>query len=534
MSPAVLLTIILIYFSVLLGIAFYTSRHSTNESFFIGNRSSKWWLVAFGMVGTSLSGMTFISVPGTVGKLGFDYFQVVIGYWLGYFVVAYVLLPLYYKLRVTSIYTYLDGRLGTTSYKTGALFFILSRTLGATLRLYLVIKVLEKFVLEGLGISFEATAIIILVLILLYTFRGGVKTIVWTDTLQTTCMLLALIVCVGYIVHHMHLGVGGAWDAMQQKGYTKLLQTDPKSAGFFLKQILGGMFITISMTGLDQEMMQKNISVSNLHDSRKNMITMSFLQVFVVFVFLSLGGLLYMYGMSKGAVFQSVMIDGKPTMQYLLDGKNIMGDDIFPVLAFHYMPSYISIIFIIGLISALFPSADGALTALTSSFCIDILGIRRRKDMDEAQQKKTRLIVHNCFALIFLACIFIFRTIDNGSLIQTLLIVAGYTYGPLLALFSFGILTNRNVRNEFVPAICIASPIACYVLKQHEAQWLHGYSIGTELLIINASLTFLLLFLCSKKGGVQTAAIADDERTTEQIQNARLDGDEGALQLADI
>lgn len=534
MSPAILFTIIVVYFSVLLGIAFYTSRHSNNESFFIGNRSSKWGLVAFGMVGTSLSGMTFISVPGTVGKIGFDYFQVVIGYFLGYFIVAYVLLPLYYKLKVTSIYTYLDGRLGTTSYKTGALFFILSRTLGATLRLYLVIKVLEKFVLDSLGISFEATAIIILVLILLYTFRGGVKTIVWTDTLQTTCMLLALIVCVGFIVHDMHLGVGGAWNAMAQKGYTKLLQTDPMSAGFFLKQILGGMFITISMTGLDQEMMQKNISVSNLHDSQKNMITMSALQMVVVFIFLSLGGLLYLYGMSKGASFQTVMVDGKATTQYLLDGKNIMGDDIFPILAFHYMPAYISIIFVIGLISALFPSADGALTALTSSFCIDILGIRRRKDLDEAAQKRIRLIVHNCFALIFLGCVFVFRMVDNGSLIQTLLVVAGYTYGPLLALFAFGILTNRSVRNEFVPAICIASPVACYFLKQNEAQWLHGYSIGTELLIINASLTFLLLFLCSKKGGAQVAAAAEDERTTSQIQDARLDGNQSPLQLADI
>src|SRR5271156_1781772 len=239
MSAPVLLFIILIYFSILLGIAFYTSRHSDNESFFIGNRNSKWWLVAFGMIGTSLSGMTFISVPGTVGKSGFDYFQVVIGYLLGYFVVAFVLLPIYYKLHLTSIYTYLEGRLGSTSYKTGALFFILSRTLGATLRLYLVIKVLEKFVLEGMGIPFEATAIIILALILLYTFRGGVKTIVWTDTLQTTFMLLALLVCVGYIMHSLNLGPGDTWQVMKQHGYTKLFQTDPHKPGFFLKQILG-------------------------------------------------------------------------------------------------------------------------------------------------------------------------------------------------------------------------------------------------------------------------------------------------------
>jgi len=500
MSSAILLIIILVYFAVLLGIAFYTSRHSNNESFFIGNRNSNWTLVAFGMIGTSLSGMTFISVPGTVGKSGFDYFQVVIGYVIGYFVVAYILLPLYYKLKLTSIYTYLEGRLGDTSYKTGALFFILSRTLGATLRLYLVIKVLEKFVLADMGIPFEATAIIILGLILLYTYRGGVKTIVWTDTLQTTFMLLALIVCVGFIIHSLNYDMRGAWAAMTDKGYTHLLQTNPNSPTFFVKQILGGAFITIAMTGLDQEMMQKNISVSNLKDSRKNMLTLSFLQMIVVFIFLSLGGLLYLYGMSKGGVFQHVMVNGKDQLQFMLDGKNIIGDDIFPVLAFHYMPPFISIIFIIGLISALFPSADGALTALTSSYCIDILGIRRKKGMTEQQQKRTRLIVHNAFALIFLAFVFIFRSIDNGSLIQVLLVVAGYTYGPLLALFAFGIFTNRSVRNPLVPIACIAAPVACYVLKQHDSEWLHGYSIGTELLIINAALTFLLLILISRKG----------------------------------
>ena len=498
MSSALLLFIVLVYFSVLLGIAFYTSRHSNNESFFIGNRSSKWWLVAFGMIGTLLSGMTFISVPGTVGRSGFDYFQVVLGYLIGYFVIAFILLPIYYRLRLTSIYTYLEGRLGATSYKTGALFFILSRTLGATLRLYLVIKVLEKFVLNGMGIPFGLTAFVILALILLYTFRGGVKTIVWTDTLQTTFMLLALIVCAGYIIHTLDFNIGSAWQAMQQKGYTKLLQTDPHSANFFLKQILGGVFIAISMTGLDQEMMQKNISVSNLKDSQKNMVTMSFLQLIVIFIFLSLGGLLYLYGMSKGGVFQHVIVNGKDQLQFILAGKNINGDDLFPLLAFNYMPPFIGIIFIIGLISALFPSADGALTALTSSFCIDILGLRKRQGMTEQQQKRTRLLVHNSFAIVFLVCIFVFKYIDNGSLIQLLLLVAGYTYGPLLALFAFGILTRRNVINKFVPFVCIASPVACYFLKQYDTQLLNGYSIGLELLIINAAFTFLLLFLCSK------------------------------------
>jgi len=515
MDSAILLSIVLCYFAMLLGIAFYTSRHSNNDSFFIGNRNSKWWIVAFGMIGTSLSGMTFISVPGTVGKTGFNYFHVAIGYWLGYFVVAFVLLPLYYKMKLTSIYTYLDKRLGNTAYKTGALFFILSRTLGATIRLYLVIKVLEKFVLQDMGISFEVTAIVILGLILLYTFRGGVKTIVWTDTLQTTFMLLALVVCVIYIMHVLHFDLHSTWLAMRQKGYTDMSQTDPKQANFFLKQILGGAFVTIAMTGLDQEMMQKNISVSNLKDSKKNMISFCFVMVAANFVFLLLGGLLYLYATTKGIT--------------------ATGDDLFPTIAVKSgLPFYITVCFLIGLISAVFPSADGALTALTSSFCIDILGIRNKKGMTEKQQKRTRLAVHNVFAVIFLICIFMFRRVDNGSLIQTLLVVAGYTYGPLLALFAFGIFTRRNVRSYFVPLICLVSPVICYILKQNEKQWLNGYSIGTELLIINASLAFLLLLLCSRKGSTFIAANTEHERTINEDQTAGLDGNEGALQLADF
>lgn len=500
-NPIFLLFVILCYFGLLLGIAFHTSRHSDNDSFFIGNRNSKWWLVAFGMIGTSLSGMTFISVPGTVGISGFDYFQVVIGYWLGYFIVAFVLLPLYYKLKLTSIYTYLEGRLGTTAYKTGAMFFIISRTLGATLRLYLVIKIMEKFILDGMGIPFEATAVIILVLILLYTYRGGVKTIVWTDTLQTTFMLLALVVCIGYIMHTLHYKIGSSWQALQANGYSRIWNDEPKSSGYFLKQILGGMFITITMTGLDQEMMQKNISVSNLKGSQKNMLTLSFLMVIVVFIFLMLGGLLYLFAISKGGAFQHVMVNGKDQLQFIIMHgdirSNIIGDDIFPFIAFHYLPPVVSVIFIIGLISALFPSADGALTALTSSFCIDILGIRRKNSMTEKKQKSTRLFVHYTFAMFFLVCVFIFRSVDNGSLIQLLLAVAGYTYGPLLALFSFGILTTRNLRHKFVPLVCITGPAITYIIKQNDKLILSGYSIGLELLIINAVITFLLLLLVS-------------------------------------
>jgi Na+/proline symporter len=505
MHSGLLLLIILAYFALLLGIAFYTSRHSNNESFFIGNRSSKWWVVAFGMIGTSLSGMTFISVPGTVMRGGLNYFQLVIGFWLGYFAVAFILLPLYYRLQLTSIYTYLDKRLGRVSYKTGATFFLLSRTLGATLRLYLVIKVLELFVLEPMGIPFEITAILILLLIVLYTFKGGVKTIVWTDTLQTTFMLLGLVICVCYMLHGMDLSLGDAWRVMQAKGYTQLVHTDPAAGNYFLKQVLGGAFITIAMTGLDQEMMQKNISVRTLKDSQKNMITFCFILVGVNFLFLLLGGLLYLHAESAGwtSVFES----------------NFRTDDMFPMFAMGgTVPFFITVCFLIGLISALFPSADGALTALTSSFCIDILGFRRQKKWNEKQQQFVRLVVHLSFSMIFLACIFFFREIDKGTLIDTLMAIAGYTYGPLLALFSIGILTRRKLREAWVPVICLASPIISYILKHHDgsagstSSWLGSYVIGNELLLVNAGISFFGLLLISRKSAVAVdqEPLADD------------------------
>lgn len=457
------------------------------------------------MIGTSLSGMTFISVPGTVGSGGFGYFQVVIGYWLGYFIVAFVLLPIYYKMNLTSIYTYLGKRLGENAHKTGAIFFILSRTVGATLRLYLVIKVLEIFILKDLNVSFEITAIVILGLILLYTYRGGVKTIVWTDTLQTTFMLLALIISLFYVSKLMNFNLLESWNATNEKGLTKLFNTDVNSGGFFLKQIIGGMFITIAMTGLDQEMMQKNISVSNLRDSQKNMSVMGTMQMLVVFIFLFLGAVLTMYAQSQG-----------------LETK---GDNLFPTIATQSgLPFFISVCFIIGLISALFPSADGALTALTSSFCIDILNINPKETNEENQKKitKTRLIVHSAFAFIFLLFIFFFRKIDNGSLIDILLKLAGFTYGPLLGLFAFGILTKRKTDGIKPLIVSLLAFVLTFILDainnfewyQNKMNWgenfkaqisvlsqsiFGGYKIGVELIVINGLLTFLGLWLVKLK-----------------------------------
>ena len=436
-------------------------------------------LVAFGMIGTSLSGVTFISVPGTVSANHFAYFQVVLGYFIGYFVVAYMLLPLYYKLNLTSIYDYLNHRFGNYSYKTGALLFIVSRTLGATLRLYLVINVMQLFILDALGVPFVATTFFILLMILLYTFKGGVKTIVWTDTLQTFFMLLALVVCVFYIMGDLNLTFTEAVSQLNKLGYTEMFNTDVLDKKFFLKQIIGGAFITISMTGLDQEMMQKNISVKHLGDSQKNMVTFSSVMVLVNLLFLLLGGLLYLYAANKGL--------------------SVKGDDLFPTVALQYLPPFIAIIFIIGLISALFPSADGAITALTSSFCIDILGLQRNKNLSEAQQSKTRITVHLTFSFIFLLFVLYFKWLDNKSIIGILLDIAGYTYGPLLGLFAFGMLTKRAITDKLAPIICLLAPAICYLIQYNSASWFGKYQIGIEMLILNGSLTFMGLFAVSKK-----------------------------------
>lgn len=505
MSSLLLFTFVIGYFLLLLGVAWRTSRHSNNDSFFIGNRNSNWMLVAFGMIGTSLSGVTFVSVPGTVGDFagdvhkGFGYFPVVIGNFIGYLVIGFVLLPLYYRLNLTSIYNYLNTRFGKTAYRTGALFFILSRTVGATARLYLVINVLHFFILKDLGVPFVLSVSVILLMILLYTFEGGVKTIVYTDTLQTTFMLLGMVVCIVYILRHLDLSFGAALQAMDEKSFTALFNTDIKSKGYFLKQIVGGIFIMIAMTGLDQEMMQKNISVRNLKDSQKNVMVFSVILVLVNFLFLLLGGLLYLFVLHKGAVYEG------HHLMYNVDGRalNVIGDDLFPTLALHAMPKAVSILFIIGLISALFPSADGALTALTSSFCIDILGLRERAGLSEQQKKRIRMTVHISFTVLFLFCIMIFKWINNKSIIYVILELAGYTYGPLLGLFAFGILSRRTLPdNGSVTAVCLLAPVCCWFISNYSAQWFGGFQIGIELLLINGVLTFLGLLLISKRGKV--------------------------------
>lgn len=471
MSPVILFSLVIVYFLLLLGVAWFTSRNANNESFFIGNRGSNWMLVAFGMIGTSLSGVTFVSVPGTVGIESFTYFQIVIGNLVGYGVVAFVLLPIYYRLQLTSIYNYLQGRLGFLSYKTGASFFILSRTLGATARLYLVVNVLHLTILQDFGMPFWVGAFVILLMILLYTFEGGVKTIVWTDMLQTACMLIGLVVCVVYILSDLGLSLEAGTKALADKGYSNIFITDPASKYFFVKQIVAGAFISITMTGMDQEMMQKNISVRTLKDSQKNMMTFAVIFMLVVLLFLFLGGLLHLFAESKGIAAR--------------------GDALFPTIALEYMPGAVSIIFIIALISALFPSADGAITALTSSFCIDILGIQRDASLDDKKRKRIRQIVHLVFAAVFLLFVMAFKWMNNPSMIGLILKIAGYTYGPLLGLFAFGILTKRTVNDKLVPVVVVAAPAICFVIDAYQQNIFGGFQIGLELLFINGLLTFL-------------------------------------------
>lgn len=478
MSPAVLLAFVLAYFALLLLVAQRSARGATNESFFIGNKSSPWMLVAFGMVGTSLSGVTFISVPGAVGQTAFSYFQIALGQFFGYLLIAFVLLPLYYRLQLTSIYDYLGRRLGRSAYRSGASFFLVSRTLGATARLYLVVRVLQDMVLERLGLPFWFSAAVILLMILLYTFEGGVKTIVWTDTLQTSGMLIGLVVCVLFLLQALGLGLGDSLARMDAQGLSRVFVGEPDSRFFAGKQLLAGFFISIAMTGMDQEMMQKNISVRRLADSQKNMLTLSLIMLAVVLLFLYLGALLQLFALQHG--------------------MSERGDQLFAAVVLGHLPAWVQLVFLLALISALFPSADGAITALTSSFCIDILGLQQRADWDDARRKQVRQRVHLGFAALFLALVLGFRWVDNPSMIGLILKLAGYTYGPLLGLFAFGLLTRRALRERLVPAAVLAAPALCWLIDAQQRALFGRYEIGLELLALNGALTFAGLWLISR------------------------------------
>lgn len=499
MSTALIVSILVAYFGVLILISFLTSRNADSTTFFTGNKQSPWYLVAFGMIGASLSGVTFISVPGKVYAEGMAYFQIVLGYVLGYLVIAKVLMPLYYKLNVTSIYEYLENRFGKISYKTGASFFILSRTLGSATRLYLATIVLQLFLFEDLGVPYWLTAVITIVLIWVYTFKGGIKTIVYTDTFQTVFLVSAVIICTVIIAQALNVNFFELFDKISTTKTTNggsmtqiFFFDDPLSKLYFPKQFFGGMFLAIAMTGLDQDLMQKNLTCKSIGDAQKNMYSFTTVLVITNFLFLLLGGALFVYAEANGITLPS-------------SGDKVITDHVFPTLALNNFGTIAGIFFLLGITASSYASADSALAALTTGFCIDFLNFNKR---EEKERQRLKLYVHIGFSILFLLIILgtkIYVDANPGTdLIGLILTIAGYTYGPLLGLFSFGIFTKRSLNEWLVPIVCVIVPLLCYILDKNSEIWMGGYKFGNELLIVNGILTFCGLTLISKKIAIVT------------------------------
>ena len=473
MSSILLVSVIVAYFILLFIISYLTGKNDSNETFFLGNRNSPWYIIAYGMIGTTLSGITFISVPGWVEASQFSYLQMVFGFFVGYIVVARVLLPLYYRLELTSIYTYLRDRFGYYSYKTGSSFFLLSRTIGASFRLFLIASVLQFAVFDSWNIPFYITVIITISLIWLYTYRSGMKTIIWTDTLQTTFMLATVFIISYTLIDRLNIEFSGIFDLINKSDYSKVFFFDDWSdKKYFFKQFFSGVFMAIVMTGLDQDQMQKNLSCKNIKDAQKNMLVFSSILIFVDLIFLCLGALLYIYS---------------DTFSLLIPSN---ADMLFPSIALNSgLPSYVGILFIVGIIAAAYSSADSALTSLTTSFCVDILEFDKQ---EPSQQVKTRKYIHLLMSIILLCVILFFNMINDQSVIKSLFTVAGYTYGPLLGMYAFGLFTKIKVNDKWVPLVAILSPVFCFIIQLY-------FSFGFELLILNGLITFVGLLIISKK-----------------------------------
>ncbi len=480
MKPELIAIIISVYFAALLLISWYTGRKADNQSFFLGNRKSPWYIVAFGMIGASLSGVTFISVPGWVITSQMTYMQMVLGYLAGYMVIANILMPLYYRLELTSIYAYLDKRFGRVTYKTGASFFLLSRIIGASFRLFLVARVLQISVFDHWNVPFWVTIVVTILLIWLYTNKGGIRTIIWTDTLQTISMLAAVIITIIFLGRSMDLDLRGMVHTVASSDFGRIFQfSDYKADNHFIKYFLSGMFITIVMTGLDQDMMQKNLSCRNIKDAKKNMYWMSFSLLPVNLLFLSLGVLLAVFALNSGLT---------------LPEKT---DDLFPLLATGgLLPQVVGVTFVVGLVAADYSSADSALTALTTSFTVDILGTQGR---GENWIRKTRKLVHIVISLVLGVVIFVFEAINNDAVISSIFTVAGYTYGPLLGLYAFGLYTKMSLHDRWVPLVAVLAPVVAYLIKLSVQYALPGYKMGFEFLILNGAVTFLGLLLVVRK-----------------------------------
>ena len=472
-----IISVLVGYFALLIFISKMTSDDDGNESFFVGKKQSPWYIVAFGMIGASLSGVTFISVPGWVATSQFSYFQMVLGYLLGYTVIATVLMPLYYKLNLTSIYSYLEGRFGFWSYKSGAFYFLLSRTIGASFRLFLVANVLQILVFDSWNIPFAATVALTIALIWVYTHKAGIKTIIWTDTLQTLFMIVAVVLCFYYVADAMNFSISTAIEQISLSEYSKtFFLEDANSASFFPKKFLAGAFIAIVMTGLDQDMMQKNLSCPNIKDAQKNMFWFSIVLVFVNLFFLGLGALLFLFANQVGI--------------------SATGDDLFATVAMHEsMPVVVGLFFLLGLIAAAYSSADSALTALTTSFCVDFLAIEKK---EVSKQISIRKRSHILFSVILFLVILIFKLINDESVISALFKVAGYTYGPLLGMYAFGLFTKWKIKDHLIIPVVLLAPILSYILQLKAPDW-WGFHFGFELLIINGALCFLGMLLIRKR-----------------------------------
>lgn len=475
MSPFLILSILIAYFGVLIFISWYTSRESDKQSFYSGNKKSPWFLVAFGMIGASLSGVTFLSVPGWVASTHFGYMQTVLGYMVGYLIIAKVLIPLYYKQNLTSIYTYLQNRYGEVSYKTGAAYFLLSRIIGASFRLFLIAGVLHTVVFDPFGLPYWGTVAITILLIFTYTAKSGIKTVVYTDALQTLFLVAAVILTISFIITQMDWSIAETIKELAADPNTQIFHFEGNNANVFWKQFIGGAFIALAMTGLDQDMMQKNLSIKNIASAQKNIYIQMVMFIIVNIVFLSLGALLYKY----------------------VDVNQIAGteksDQLFTVVAMQHATPLVGIFFIIGLVAAAYSSADSALTALTTSFCVDFLGFERTKPTNT----KTRRLVHIGFALVLFVTILVFQLLNNDAVIKELFRAAGFTYGPLLGLFAFGILTKRKINDRRVLAITLLSIILTGLYFYGMPKMIDGFEPGFELILINGSITFVLLWLNS-------------------------------------
>lgn len=488
MEPILLLSFLIVYFSVLIVISYFTSKGSSdNSSFFIANRNSTWYFVAFGMIGTALSGVTFISVPGAVEKSAFGYFQFVLGNAVGFIFIATVLLPLYYKINLISIYTYLEERLGFWSYKSGAMIFLVSRTIGSAFRLYLVAIVLQKFIFDAWNVPFWVTIIICLLLIWSYTFKGGLKTIIITDTLQTVFLLSSVLLSIYFISKGLNLNLAQTFETVKESSYSKIFFWDDFAGNknHFIKQFFGGLFITIAMTGLDQDLMQKNLSCKNIGEAQKNMLTFTGVFVLINLFFLSVGALLYIYAQAKGLDIASLATP----------------DHLFPEIALNNLGALPATVFMLGLTAATFATTDSALTALTTSFCVDFLGFDKKADYNAKNLINTRHTVHVVFSFLIFCVVLVFKLINDDSVVNAIFKAAGYTYGPLLGLFSFGMLSKRAVADKLVPFICVLSPILTFVVDVNSKQWFN-YAVGFELIVINAVITCLCLLIISKKADV--------------------------------